>query len=312
MQKKAPDQLTLVDLQGGLSGSPGGGMLLSLLLSNDPLRELMRGTEQVREVGEEDWQGTPATVLAMDRSMEALGSGMAPPGMAQAPAIEVRVWIGTKDLLIRQIAYELDMEAITASMPAEQRVMMQGMRMGITERHTAIEVDPVLAAEAFALPAEAKLVEQFGPEGSSPGKADLVGKPAPDFTLPGIDGQAVKFGDFAGRVRILNFWATWCGPCRAETATWVALQSQYAAQGFSVIGLVVNDTVEKVQAYAKQTGMTFPQALADDQVKTAYGGISAVPFTAVIDRKGVVRYVHLGTPADLLIFQKEVEELLAE
>jgi hypothetical protein len=92
----------------------------------------------------------------------------------------------------------------------------------------------------------------------------------------------------------------------------VALQSQYAAQGFSVIGLAVDDTVEKVRSYAQQSQITYPVAMADAQVTSDYGNIVAVPTAFVVDRRGIVRYTHLGVPPDRLSYQKQIEELLAE
>ena len=192
--------------------------------------------------------------------------------------------------------------------------MMAGMKMGFAEQHTAIEVDPDLpeAIFAYAPPAEAKLVEQFGPPGASMDKTEFVGKPTPAFVLKGLEGQEVKLADFAGKVLIVDFWATWCGPCKAELPTFVALQSQYADQGFSLIGLSVDDSADQVRPFAQEHHLNFPLLMADAKVREAYGNISAIPTTFVIDKKGIVRYTHVGSPEDLLIFQRQVEELLAE
>ncbi|MFH2052620.1 MAG: redoxin domain-containing protein [bacterium] len=313
-QTRAPDTLSVAALQPGMQGPGGVSLVLQLLMSGDPLQEILKGVEEVRPLPDEKWNGAPVSVLVLRRSAAAMASPMMPPGAAADATIDVRVWIGKKDFLVRQVAYDLDMSAIAASLPEAQRAMLAGMRTEITERHTAIEVDPVLPPQTFAFtpPAKASLVEQFGPPGAASDKSELVGKPAPDFTLPGIGGGQVRLADFAGQVVIVDFWATWCGPCKAEMPTFVALHRQYQSQGFSVIGVVVDDTAAKVRTYATANGIDFPLATADAAVKAAYGNISAIPVTVIIDRKGVVRYAHMGVPEDQLVYQKLVEELLGE
>ena len=111
---------------------------------------------------------------------------------------------------------------------------------------------------------------------------------------------------------IVDFWATWCGPCKAELPTFTVLQSQYAKQGFSVIGLSTDDQVQTVRQFAEKNNINYPLLMADTKAQQDYGNISALPTTFVIDRKGVVRYTHTGTPDNMLIFQQQVEELLGE
>ena len=94
--------------------------------------------------------------------------------------------------------------------------------------------------------------------------------------------------------------------------TFVALHNQYEAAGFSVIGIAINDTAQKVRSYASEQELNFPLLMGDDEVREDYGNVTAIPTSFVIDKQGMVRYTYVGTPSDLLVFQQHVEELLAE
>jgi peroxiredoxin/outer membrane lipoprotein-sorting protein len=336
VQKKAPEKLTSADLQVPMAG-PTTGLVQQLLMSDDPLQKLMQDVEQVKEVKRprplwrlpldillkpfgffrEELDGVPVTVLELTQPVGSLAAGMVPPGPGMDEPIKVRLWIGKKDFLIRQVAFELDMGQMSQGMPEEQRAMMEGMKMAFTERHTAIEVDPTFSAESFTFvpPDEAQLVDHFeyGPPRHSVEKSDFIDQPAPDFVLQNIEDEEVKWADFAGKVVVIvDFWATWCGPCRMEMPTYVALQNQYEAEGFSVIGIAIDDTADKVRSYATEQELNFPLLMGDDEVRQSYGNIQAIPTSFVIDKKGIVRYTYVGTPADMLVFQRHVEELLAE
>ena len=139
-----------------------------------------------------------------------------------------------------------------------------------------------------------------------------VGKPAPDFMLKDLDGNEVKLADFEGQVVIVDFWATWCGPCLQEMPTWVDLQSRYASRGFSMIGISTDNDTAAVRPFAEKNKLNFPVLLADNKVRRDYGGIRSIPTTFVIDMKKVVRYTFQGVPEDRAIFQQRIEELLAE
>src|SRR5690242_2478146 len=110
---------------------------------------------------------------------------------------------------------------------------------------------------------------------------------APRWELQNVDGHTVRSADFKGKVVILDFWATWCPPCRAEIPGLIELQKQYGKQGLAVIGVSVDqDGASAVKAFAQKFGMNYPVLLADPKVVQAYGGIEAIPTTFVIDRAG--------------------------
>ena len=138
------------------------------------------------------------------------------------------------------------------------------------------------------------------------------GDPAPDFELRDLNGNPVRLTDYEGQVVLLDFWATWCGPCIREMPVFIALDEQYADDELKLIGIAVMDTEAKVRSYATEEEIGFALAMGGDEVRQAYGGVNAIPQTFLIDRKGTVRYVQRGSPADLLVFQQRIEELLAE
>ena len=112
---------------------------------------------------------------------------------------------------------------------------------------------------------------------------------APPWELKSLEGKAVKLSDFKGKVVVLNFWATWCPPCREEIPDLVSLQKQYAAQGLVVLGISMDaGGPARVASFAKKYEINYPVVMGDERVSAAYGGIEALPTTFIIDRKGNV------------------------
>ncbi len=128
---------------------------------------------------------------------------------------------------------------------------------------------------------------------------------APDFTLKTLDGKNVRLGELRGKVIMLNFWATWCGPCRAEMPLLEKLQQRYEKTGFTVLGVNIEDTnnqdkLDKVSDFAKDKGVSFPVLLDKDkqlvrQIEQLYLSENLpMPTTVFIDRSGKARYLHKG------------------
>jgi thiol-disulfide isomerase/thioredoxin len=109
-----------------------------------------------------------------------------------------------------------------------------------------------------------------------------------DFTIEDMNGQKVKLASYKGKVILLDFWATWCGPCKAEIPNFVELQQQYGRQGLSVLGLSVDDTVDKLKPFADDLKMNYPVlvGLGRDDVQDAFGPIWGIPTTFLISRDG--------------------------
>src|SRR5260370_13486256 len=114
-------------------------------------------------------------------------------------------------------------------------------------------------------------------------------EPAPDFELKSLDGRAVKLSDFRGKVVVLNFWATWCAPCRVETPWLVDLYRQYKEQGLEVVGVSMDDgDQEHVADFVKEMGINYTVIMGNHTVGDAYGGARFLPQTFFIGRDGKI------------------------
>ncbi len=112
---------------------------------------------------------------------------------------------------------------------------------------------------------------------------------APPFTLPDLNGKEVSLSDFKGKVVFLNFWATWCPPCRREIPSFIELINKYGDDGFVVLGVAVDPReFEKVKPFAEQIGINYPVVYDKKGVSQMYGGIRSIPTTFVINRDGKV------------------------
>jgi peroxiredoxin len=148
--------------------------------------------------------------------------------------------------------------------------------------------------------------------GESSGQCDPRARPANfDFVLKDIDGRDVRLADYRGQVIMLNFWATWCGPCKYEIPAFVALQDKYRDQGVVFLGFSVDDTVEQLRPFAEQYRMNYPVLVGAgrDDVQEAYGPIWGIPVTVMISRDGKICKRHMGL-ATQEQFEKEIEALL--
>ncbi len=113
--------------------------------------------------------------------------------------------------------------------------------------------------------------------------------PAPDFTLESLEGKNVRLSDLRGKAVLLNFWATWCGPCKIETPWLVELQNKYGSQGLQVIGVAMDDSgKEDIAKFAKDMGVNYPVLLGKESVGDAYGGVPALPESFFIGRDGKI------------------------
>jgi thiol-disulfide isomerase/thioredoxin len=132
---------------------------------------------------------------------------------------------------------------------------------------------------------------------------------ASEFVVKGMDGKTVSLAGARGKVVLLNFWATWCGPCRMEVPDLVELQKKYPER-LQVIGLVVDDEdQEAVRAFAKRYAINYPIAMATSEMRIRFGGVPALPTTFVIDAQGRVVQKHIGL-RDPVLYETEIRALL--
>lgn len=118
-------------------------------------------------------------------------------------------------------------------------------------------------------------------------KGQLIGSLAPDFDLPTIDGKSLKLSDLRGKAVLLNFWATYCGPCKIEMPWFVEMQKEYGPQGFQVVGVAMDDaSTEDIAKFAREIGVNYPVLIGKDSVADSYGGVSVLPTTFFVDRDG--------------------------
>jgi cytochrome c biogenesis protein CcmG/thiol:disulfide interchange protein DsbE len=133
----------------------------------------------------------------------------------------------------------------------------------------------------------------------------LLGKPAPQFTLEDLSGNKVSLASYKGRALVINFWATWCAPCKVETPWLIELRSRYAAQGFEVLGISADDidrgdpqklSEEKreIARFVQQMHMPYPVLIDADSISKPYGGLDALPTSFFVDRNGNVVAAQLG------------------
>ncbi len=135
----------------------------------------------------------------------------------------------------------------------------------------------------------------------------LKGKPAPNFALEDLSGHKVSLSSYKGKAVLLNFWATWCGPCKIETPWLVELRNQYAAQGFEILGISTEgDDLAKddkagrekqkadVAKFAQQEHMPYPVLIDGDSISQTYGGLDAMPTSFFVDRNGTVVAAQMG------------------
>jgi thiol-disulfide isomerase/thioredoxin len=113
--------------------------------------------------------------------------------------------------------------------------------------------------------------------------------PAPDFSLQSLEGKTTHLSDFRGKAVLLNFWATWCGPCKIEMPWFVDWQKEYGAQGLQIVGVAMDDaSKEDIAKFAKDMGVNYPILIGKESVGDEYGGVPALPESFLIARDGKI------------------------
>jgi peroxiredoxin len=143
---------------------------------------------------------------------------------------------------------------------------------------------------------------------------DLIGQRRPDYNLGSADGSIVSASDFDGQVVLVNFWATWCAPCREEMPMLMDLRARYKEDGLEVVGIAIDD-VAMAREFISELGIEYPNLVGSTDVMATlrlYGNISGVlPYSVLVDRNGIVRWTHLGV-LETSALESEIENILAK
>lgn len=132
---------------------------------------------------------------------------------------------------------------------------------------------------------------------------------APDFSLQQVSGAPLALSSYRGKVVLLDFWATWCVPCRDEIPRLVELQNKYGEQGLRIIGISMDDGPEPVRDFYREFKMNYPVVMGDAKTGELYGGVLGLPIAFVIGRDGRVYGKHIGA-TDIAVFEEEIAKLL--
>src|SRR5215813_6843255 len=167
-----------------------------------------------------------------------------------------------------------------------------------------------LALSLLTLPVDLPGIDAFAADQATSCPANA--KPANlNFTLKDLSNKDVSLASFKGKVILLDFWATWCGPCKIEIPWFIEFQNKYGKNGLQVVGVSVDDTLDKLKPYVASMKMNYPilQGLDHDDVQDAFGPMFGIPVTAVISRDGRICAKHVGLSSKDA-FEKEIKSLL--
>ncbi len=131
---------------------------------------------------------------------------------------------------------------------------------------------------------------------------------APQFALNDIDGHSVSLSNYRGKVVLLDFWASWCPPCKREIPDFISLQNQYAKQGLQIIGIGL-DQPNNIVSFVRQHAINYPVIVGDEAISRLYGGISGIPTTFIIDKQGNIINKFEGF-TNRTVFEEEIKKLL--
>ncbi len=189
---------------------------------------------------------------------------------------------------------------VPVNLPGEPRPAAAGGK-----RRDALVLLVVIVAVSVMITAVVVMSRRTAGPGAGPTlQGDVKGAVAPEFELQGLDGKLVRLSGYRGKAVLLDFWATYCEPCKIEMPWFEELNKQYASQGLVVLGVAMDDAGEDaVRKFAQDMGVTYPILMGKERVGEEYGGVQFLPTTFYIDRNGKVVDRVFG-----LVSRREIEE----
>jgi len=143
--------------------------------------------------------------------------------------------------------------------------------------------------------------------------SSLNGQSAPDFSLKSFSGETLSLSTYKGEVVMINFWATWCGPCRQEMPILDELYSRYERAGFKLLGVNIDDDPNRAREMLTELGVSFPVLFDSEKEVSALYAVQAMPVSVMVDREGTVRYTHHGyRPGYEDKYLDQIRELIRE
>jgi peroxiredoxin len=169
----------------------------------------------------------------------------------------------------------------------------------------------LIAALALVVVAIGVINRRWAPAPKAATSYSADSKLAPNFTVTDLDNRKLSLADYKGKVVLLDFWATWCAPCRTEIPHFVDMQNKFGPEGFQVIGISMDDNAKPVNEFYREYKLNYPVAVGDDKLAESYGGVLGLPVNFIIDREGRIYAKHLGA-TDVSVFDREVSDLLGK
>jgi len=286
-------------LKGGIMG---GGLIFLSIFRDDPAKTMFGNASRVDLAGEEKIDNVTTKHLCVY-------------DCSAGVTMLVNIWVGA-DSLIRK--FNIDMSALIAKQPG----VPDGAKLVFEELHSKVTVNRPISPDIFvftppagAEKATSSSTEPAGEEGTSqePKTYSLIGKPAGSFKIENVNGTTFNMSDCKGRVVVMDFWATWCGPCKHEMPIIQKIYNEYNTRGVVFIMVNAHEAKEKVEKFIKDANYSIPVGLdADGVVGQAYL-VEAYPTLFLIDKNGVIQRVHIGLIPDLEERLKEdMDALLAD